>query len=162
MTAHIRQAHDQVLGQFALHRQVILFGVLGSRILRCLAEQENRAEAFPILGLPARGIENAVEGVRKSSDAILTEEGKIELGIENEGASTEGWLGAELFQHELFDGVVENAVARANAGLSGTAENLAEQSVLGRRAPSKSNAWRERFVVGVGKTAGNPGIARDH
>src|SRR5437868_2336710 len=136
LSSDVGELQDQVFAELTLNGEVVLLGILRTRIFCCLAEEQNGAEDLPVHWLAARRIENAVEGIWKSSGRpILSLEGCIEQCVEDEGAAAEGWLRAELFENQLLDRVVEDAIAGTNAGLSRAAEQLAHEAVLGTRAP---------------------------
>src|SRR4029077_17656460 len=84
---------------------------------------------------------------------------RVELCVEHKRAATERRLGAKLFQHQLLHGVIENSVARADAGLTRASKQLAQEAVSGSWTPRDADSPRERFVVRVGKAIGNALVA---
>src|SRR6266446_1654080 len=147
LTPYVGHLQHQVLGNFPLNRQVVLFGILRSRILCCLPEQQNGAEHRPIHGFPTRRIQDAVEGIGKGCLAVLAQERGVELRVEHERAAAERRFRAKLFQHQLLHGVIENSVASADAGLASASKQLAQESILGIGTPGHTDSRSKRFVV---------------
>src|SRR5712664_2003500 len=126
----IGDRENKVFCKFTLQSEVVLLSILRPGILGRLTKQQNRTEALPIHRLTARRVQEAIEWVGEGGSSILPEERRIELRVEDEAAAAKRRLGAKLLQNELFDRIVENAVARSNAALPRTAEQLAEKAVL--------------------------------
>jgi len=78
---------------------------------------------------------------------------QIELWIGNEGTAAERRLGAELFENELLDGIVEKAEAGAQAGFARAAGELREPTIGGVGTPGQSDARSKTFVVGGSEAA---------
>src|SRR5713226_1613064 len=113
LPSHVGDLKNQVLCHLALKRQIVLLGVLRARILGRLTEQEDGTEQLPVLRRSPRRIQNSVERVGKRCCAILAKERRIELRVEHKRAAAEGWLRAELFEHKLFNGIIEDSVPGA-------------------------------------------------
>ena len=116
MRTDVSDLEEGIAGQLPLDGEVILLGVLRSQIGLKLSVKNVGPEYGPIDRLAAYWIQNSVEGIGILR-AVLAEERSIEQDIAEAGAAAERWLGTELFEHELLDGVVEDAVAHADAGL---------------------------------------------
>src|SRR5512137_956533 len=110
-------------------------------------------EPRPIERLTARRTQYTGERIRMDS-AVLAHERCGEERAGNGFATSEGWLGAELLQHELLDGIVEDSVSHADAGLSWSPGQLGQPAVAGARAPVKADAWRKSFVVCLSQSIG--------
>ena len=80
-------------------------------------------------GCPRRRIQNPVERIREHR-AVLACKRRVELRVEQEGASAERRLRAELLQHQLFDRVIENTETGPNAGFSRPPENLPQYAIF--------------------------------
>src|ERR1700731_5464668 len=122
LSTDVGDAHHHALAQLALDRQVILLGVLRFQMWLEFTEKEHWAELRKIcLGL---GIcrYNALEHIRRkrSVDRIAREwhERQVKVCSGEENAATKRRLGAELLHHELFNRVVEYAIAGSHAGLA--------------------------------------------
>src|SRR5271168_1512089 len=135
------------------------------------AEEQGRPKSGPIdaavgtAGGKARGVGSLVDdaaGVVGAQRAILQKERGVKRGIGQGNAGAKGRLGGKLFFHQFFDGVVENAVARADGGLSRPAGQLSEPAGLPVRAIRQTDSGREGFVVGGSETFGNTGITGKH
>src|SRR5262249_50082333 len=113
LAPHVCELENQILGDFTLYRQVILFGVLRTHVRCCLAVKKNWHEQRLIHRLISRGAQYAVKRIGCGTSVLILER-QIEHRIVNAGASTERRLGAKLFHYQLFDRVVENSKASAN------------------------------------------------
>src|SRR6267378_5242858 len=131
----VRELQNQVLGDFALNRKIVLLSILRSWVLCRLPKQQNRAEHRPVHRLPARRVQDAMERIRERGGPILAQKWSVELRVEHESAATKWWFGTELLQHQLFDWVIENPEAGADAGFASTTKSLLQESILGIRAP---------------------------
>src|SRR5258708_3679624 len=134
-----------------LDGQVVLIGILAAHVWLELPEEQDGTELGPVDRLSAGGVQDAVEWVGESRAAILREEWLIEQGGGWKAAATERWLGAELFQNKLFDGVIEHPKTGPDAG-----------PARGARTPSDANPRSEGFVVSLRQTVRNTGIAGNH
>src|SRR5271168_413183 len=101
----------------------------------------------------------SVVGTRR---AVLQKERGVERGTGQGNAGAKGRLGGELLQHQFLDGVVENAIARADGGLSRAAGQFGEPAGLPVRTVRQANSGGEGFVVGGSEAFGNTGIAGKH
>src|SRR6267154_368763 len=72
LTPYVCHGQHQVLRNFSLNRQVVLFSVLCTRILCGLTEEQNRTEHGPIHRLCARRVQDAVERIGKGRLSVLT------------------------------------------------------------------------------------------
>src|SRR5580658_1883023 len=94
--------------------------------------------------------------------AGLIFEGKVEQRVGQRGAATEWRLRAELLQNQLFDRIVENSEAGADAQLPRTSGNLPQEAIAPGRRPSDADARSERFVIGGGETARHTLVSREN
>src|SRR6267142_2305664 len=122
LPADVGELQNQVLGYLALNCKIVLFSVLRSWVLCRLPEQQNRAEHRPVYRLPARRVQDAMERIRECGVPILTQKWRVELCVEHESAATKWWFRTELLQHQLFDRVIENPEAGADAGFARAAK----------------------------------------
>src|SRR6202521_4538078 len=126
LRSYIAHLQFQVPAQLTLDRQVVLRRILTPHFRLKLTEQKNGAEHPPVHRLPPFRIQDAVDtGQRGQAEWIgireapaLVEKRSVEQGVEGEGATAEWRLGAELFQHQLLNRVIEQSPSRLNAGLT--------------------------------------------
>ena len=92
----------------------------------------------------------------------MPDEGRVEHGVRHAAAAPEGRLGAELFQHQLLDGIVENTPAGADAALTRRADQFVPEARNRRRAPCQADARRKSLVVSLGHTVGDSRVAGEN
>src|SRR3984893_1509373 len=146
LRADVAQLQNKIPCQLALNGEVVLVGILRAHVRLKLPKQQVRTEDRPIHGLIGLGILNSREfaTLRVKGVGVLEVSLSVERGVEerakDQGAAPERRLGAELFKHELLDGVVEHTPAGAETGFARFA-----------RAPGDADARREGFVVRLGQ-----------
>src|SRR5437879_3517285 len=143
LPANIGNLPNKIFCNLSLNRQIVLFGVLRSRIFCRLAEEQDWPEQRPVHRLVARRIQDTVERVRELGSSILAQEWSVELGVKYESAAAERRLRAELLQHQLFYGVVENSKSGADTGLARASEQFTQEAIPGGRTPRYANSWSE-------------------
>src|SRR5271168_5193671 len=94
--------------------------------------------------------------------AALRKVRQIELRIGDKGTATERRLGAELFENELFDGIVEKAEAGAHAGFARAAGEFGQPTVGGVRTPGQTDARSKTLVIGGREAARHARVAGEH
>src|SRR4051812_5828113 len=107
----------KILGEFALNIQVVLRRILRAQVRLELSVQQQRPEALPVGILPRRRIDDAIERIWLYR-AVLLQVWSVEQRSVDDVAAAEGWLSAELLEHQLLHRVVEQAPTRADAGLA--------------------------------------------
>ena len=115
-----------VFGQLTLDIEVVLRRILAAHVRLHLSEQRVWTEHCPVCRLVPRRIENAIhaaqlrqaEGIGVSETSALVTKRLIQQSIEGECAPTKGWFSAELLQHKLLNGVIEQSPTCADAGLT--------------------------------------------
>ena len=124
-----------------------------------VAVEQDRAVGGPINRGARLRRDDAVEriGILRSG---LIDEGSIERGVVNRAAAAKGRLSAELFEHQLFDGVVEDSEAALDGEGAGIAGDFMQPSIAGTRAPGQANAGRPSVVVGLSQTGWDTFVAR--
>ncbi len=70
-----------------------------------------------------------------------------------------GGFGAELLEYQLLDGIVEDAVAHADAGFPWTANQFPEPTIVFTRTPIQAKARSEAFPVGLRQRQGHVFVA---
>ncbi|TMP89496.1 MAG: hypothetical protein E6L07_15815 [Verrucomicrobia bacterium] len=126
--------HQHVAGQLAFDGQVVLFRVLRAHVRGELAKIDAAEESRPIQRLDSRRRQYSGERIRKNISGLV-DKGCLEERGANEVAAAKGRLCTELFENELFDGIVENAEACADAHLAGAASQPGEPAIVGARTP---------------------------
>src|SRR5262249_42474144 len=114
LRSHVADLEKDLAGQLPLDRQVVLVGILHPQVRRKFTEEGHRQELRPIEGLSSRRIENAVERIGEDV-AALVEIRCLQQRARNKVAASKWRFGTELFEYKLFNRVVEDAVARADA-----------------------------------------------
>src|ERR1700730_10240791 len=115
---------------------------------RKFSEKHHGAKYRPVHGLTARGVQNPIEWIRRLAAALI-QEGCLEQRIGDAVASSNRSLGAELFQTELLDRIVENPVPHADAGPARTARQLCQHAIFPTRAPIQPQSRSKTFVIGI-------------
>jgi len=123
LRTYVADLQEDIAGQLALDRKVVLRRVLSSERRGELPKEKNRTIQSPIHRLVPRRVQKGVGNVGKSG-ALVGDERRAKQGIRDTVADTEGRFRAELFEHELFDGIVEKSPTHADGGLVGAAGKL--------------------------------------
>src|SRR5437660_4074845 len=148
LRAHVAKPQTQILRQFTLNTEVVLHRVLRPHVRLEFAKQQDGTEDGPIHRLAARRIQYAVERIRIWKSCLRIE-GGIKEGLDQEGATAERWLRAELLKHQLLDWVIEHSPAGVNAGFTGSTGTIGDPY-----------AWGERLVIRLGHAGGDAAISR--
>src|SRR5580700_7911801 len=120
----IADLQNEVPRQFPLNGEVVLVGVLRAHVGLKFSEEQDGPENRPIHRLVRLGVLNSgefatlrIEGVwvLKSCLGVVR---RVEESAKDEGAAAEGRLGAELFENQLLDRVIEHTPAGAETGLA--------------------------------------------
>ena len=154
LRSHITDLDLHIVSQLVLDGEVILGGILTAHVRLESSEQSIGAEHSPVHRLPTLRIKDAIDtgeggqperiGIRKLS--ALIQKRLVEHCVEWECAPTEGGLSAELFEHELLNGVIEHSPSGSNTRLSRSA-----------RTPCDADSRSERFLYVCVKPFGTPG-----
>src|SRR6266404_5030139 len=142
LPAYVCNLEYQIFGEFALDRQVIVLRVLRPDMRCCLTIEKDRTKHRPIHWLIPWRIQDAIKRIRSGRPVLILER-QIEHRVVNAGAAAERRFCAELLHHQLFDRIVENPKSSPNAGLSGPAEQLSEESVSCSGTPRQPDPWRK-------------------
>src|ERR1700689_4585309 len=98
LRTNVSQLQNDIPGQLALNRQVVLRRILRAHVGLEIAEQQHRPEAGPVLRAAGSGTQNPVEWVWTHCSALRNER-RIKECCGQEGAASERRFCAELFQH---------------------------------------------------------------
>src|SRR5271163_2230537 len=126
------------------------------------AEQQRGSERRPVdaargsCGIEARClgslVDDAVRVVRRLL-STLRQERRIKFWSRQENAGAKGRLGAELFENELLDRIVENSVTAANGGLARSAGKFRQPPTRPAGAVGQTDSGGERLVISGGEPA---------
>lgn len=142
LRADIGDTQDGVAGKLALDGEVVLLGVLRFQVRLEFSGQQDGPELRPVdaawrstrrVGCAGRGrclMKNSPIRIWEWRSTRLRFKGKIEKGIRQRGAATEGRLAAELLENELLNRIVKDSIARANARFPGPPVNFASQPLV--------------------------------
>src|SRR6202166_4032291 len=150
LRADVADFEFHVPRQLALDAEVVLRGILGTHVGLEVAEEQDRLKVGPILRGSRFRRNNAIVGIG-SWGAALRQKGLVELGLREDGTTAKWRFGAELLQHQLLDGVIEQPEPCANAGFAGIP-----------RTPRDADAGGECLVIGLGHSRRNASIAGEY
>src|ERR1035441_952824 len=103
-----------------------------------IAIQEDGAVGRPVNRSTGLGRDDSVEGIGILGSGLIDKR-SVEVGEVNRVAATEGRLSAELLQHQLLDGVVEEAEAGLDGKGPGVASDFMQPSLAGAGAPGDAD-----------------------
>src|SRR5262245_18856846 len=104
LRTYVAYLEKNISGELSLDRQVVLRRILRTQYSGELTEKQDGSESFPVDRCSARRIHNTVEWIRPNRSVLIEERG-LECRVRNKVAAPEWRFRAELFEHELFDGV---------------------------------------------------------
>src|SRR5579864_6278589 len=112
LRSDIAQLQNDVSSQFPLDVEIVLSRILSPHFRLKIPVEQHGTERGPILRSTARRTQYAVKGIGTHSSG-LRDERSIQEGCGQERAAAEWRFGAELFEHQLLHGIVEQAPAAA-------------------------------------------------
>src|SRR5260370_15233956 len=144
LRSYVTNLKKQILREFVLNCEIVLVRVLAAHVRLEFAEQKNVTKNRPVHVLTTLRSQDSIKRIGNRKSAALVLEGCIEESVKDERAASKRRFSAELFQHQLLDGIVEQAKTRAHAGFS-------------RRpwTPCHSYFRSESLIVRLGQSVGH-------
>src|SRR5580658_2052597 len=165
LRTHIADAEQRVLGDLALDREEIIFVIRISvkRFRRCLAVlRKERPELLAGIGVTGCLVQRRKRERIRIAEERAVPSRHVRLGAERRRrtgvaqAIRRLWL---VDRHDVaLDHGLEDAVARADAGLAGTADDFIEKARRAVGRPREADA-RRKAVLRRYERVGNAGIA---
>src|SRR5208282_1983755 len=110
----------------------------------------------------AGSLVNDCSSVIGSLHPVLPQERGIEERTREQSTHAKWRLGAELFHHQLLDGVVKDPIAPADRGFPRTAGELRQGTIGPAGAVRQPNSWCESFVICRGQALRYTWIAGEY